>query len=181
MVKQTSLRKRAVALMVDGLVALSIVMSIIAILNTVIPESTVPTMAMQLMSEKQLGVFFFTTTAITFFLGIMVFFAPHLPGGGGSLGHRVAGIRLVSLSGENVSWFDSFRRFLATVFRAGLVFWGGPVLAVMRQSVTVSVLALIWGLIVLLPIPVRRSPFPVTLWQILGNYIFIDRHTSNDS
>lgn len=181
MVKPTSSRKRALALMVDGLVALSIVMTLVAILNSAIPETEVKPMSMQLMPPKMLSVFFYTTTAITFFLGFMVFFAPHLPGRGGSLGHRVAKIRLVTLKGENVSWFDSFCRFLTTVFRAGLVFFGGPVLATIGQSVTVSVLALIWALILLLPIPARRSPFPVTVWQILGNYIFIDRPASNDS
>jgi uncharacterized RDD family membrane protein YckC len=124
MVKPTSSRKRALALMVDGLVALSIVMTLVAILNAAIPETEVKPMGMQLMPPKMLSVFFYTTTAITFFLGFMVFFAPHLPGKG-SLGHRVAKIRLVTLKGENVTWFDSFCRFLTTVFRAGLVFFGG--------------------------------------------------------
>ncbi|MBN8538835.1 MAG: RDD family protein [Deltaproteobacteria bacterium] len=177
MVKPATYRKRATALMVDSLVALSIVMILMAILNSVIPDTEVAPMAMQLMPPKMLKMFFYTTTTITLFIGLMVFFAPHLPGRG-SLGHRVAKIQLVQLSGENVGWVDSLRRFFATVLRAGMVFWGGPVLAVVGQSIAVSTLALIWSLVVLLPIPVRRKPYPVTLWQIVGNYIFIDSSTS---
>ncbi len=173
MIKPVRYRKRALALMVDSLVALSLVMTIIGILNLALPETEVKPMAMQLMPAKMLQIFFYSISSITLFIGLMVFGAPHLPWGG-SLGHRIAGIRMVTVSGLKIGYVDSFRRFGVTVIRSGLVFYGGPVLALFEQSIAVSVFALIWSLILLLPIPIRREPFPITVWQLLGNYIFIE-------
>jgi uncharacterized RDD family membrane protein YckC len=173
MIKPAPYRKRALALMVDSLVALSFIMTVIGILNLYLPETEVKPMAMQSMQPKMLEIFFYSTSAITLFLGLMVFWAPHMPWGG-SLGHRIAKIRMVSASGMKIQYVDSFRRFAVTIVRSGLVFFGGPVLALYQESVATSVFALIWSLIILLPVPVRRTPYPITLWQIIGNYIFIE-------
>lgn len=172
--KAAPFSKRVLALVVDGLLLLTLTTASISLFNAIVPNTQVEPMAMQLMPPKMLAVFFYTMLLTTAVISIYVFFAPHTKWGG-TVGHNVAKIKMVTLKGNDVQWIDSVRRLWVTAFRAGLVFFSGPLLALANLGVIYSVLALLWGLILVLPIPVRRTTQTVTLWQLLGNYKFIER------
>lgn len=162
-------------MVIDSLILMTFTTTLISILNAIVPETQIQPMSMQLMPEKMLKVFFYTMFFTTGAILLYVLLAP-LSRWQGTLGHLVAKIQLVTLTGQKVSWLDNVRRVWVTAVRASMVFFAGPILAVLEFEVIYSVLALLWGLILILPIPIRRSPETLTLWQLLGNYKFVERN-----
>ncbi len=164
--------RRSYAFLIDFLLVISVLAVLIRVFNAILPGHDVREDAMQLYTQKDFYVFFATSFSSLLLLSLYMLYS-YRSERGQTIGHRVAGIRIRTLKGGPVGPAACARILVVTVVRSCLLLFPGPAIALMGGEVMGSIFALIWGLMLILPIPVRKTPEPISLWQLLGNYRFI--------
>ncbi len=165
------LRSRAFAFLIDALLFLSVMFVLIRIFNFFAPGSDVREDAMQLYTQKDFIVFTWTMiTGAVLMVSYMTW--SYTTRGGQTIGHKVARIRIQRRGGGKIGIGGVLRVIAVGILRFVLIVVPGPMIALAGGEVIASVFALIWGLVLIMPIPVQSKPRPVSLWEILGGYEF---------
>jgi len=163
--------KRSFAFVIDFLLFVSVLTLMIRVFNVFMPGNDVREDAMQLYTAKEFYVFFWTVICTMVLLSTYMF-SSYLSKRGQTIGHRVAKVQARALSGGPLRWTGVVRVAFVSLIRLGVIVTPGPLFAVWGGSVIGSVYLLIWGLVVALPIPVRKGNPPLMLWEALGGYRF---------
>jgi uncharacterized RDD family membrane protein YckC len=164
--------RRAFAFVIDFLLFISVMTVLIRLFNAFLPGNDVREDPMQLYTQKEFHVFFATFLSALVLLTIYML-TSYLSKRGQTIGHRVAGVRMRRLSGGPMRVRDLFWVVIVACVRVSVLVTPGPFFAAYGGKVMGSVFLLVWGAIVILPIPVRKDANPpLTLWEFLGRYRF---------
>ena len=165
--------KRFSAWVVDFLIFISVFTVLIRIFNLFVPGNDIREDAMQLYTEKDFNVLVVTmTTALTMlFLYQLWSYRSSL---GQTLGHRVSGVKLVRRGSLEPTLFWHVKLIVLSIIRFLLIVAPGPLMAFFGLRFGVSLFLLFFGFFLVLPIPIRKKPELITLWQYIGGYKFVE-------
>lgn len=162
--------RRMFALFIDALIFISVFSILIRVFNLFIPGSDVREDPMQFYTEKDFNVFVATSIAALFLLTSYMLTC-YRSKRGQTFGHLVAKIKIKSRDGKSFSFIGILRLLIISWIRLLIILAPGPFVAYYGGSITTSVFLLIWGTIIILPIPISKIS-RITLWEKLGGYKF---------
>jgi uncharacterized RDD family membrane protein YckC len=162
--------RRLFAFLIDALIFVTIFSILIRVFNLFMPGNDVRESAMQFYTEKDFNVFAITSASALSLLAIYMFYC-YQSKRGQTIGHRVARIRIRKIDGSQVGFLGVLRITLVAWIRLLVLLVPGPFFAFYGGNLIGSVFFLIWGCLLILPIPISKSS-RITLWQKLGGYKF---------
>lgn len=170
--------KRIAAFVIDTSLFISVFTTLLMIFNKTVPETNVRLSPMQLFTQKDFTVFTSTVSAALLSL-IIYLLCCYFTSTGQTVGQRLVKIKIIPLRGHLLGALWRLRVLSQAIIRFLLIFTPGPFAAAIGGSLGLSIFLLIWGGLIILPIPIKREPQILTLWQIIGNYQFVSADKKN--
>lgn len=162
--------KRTFGFLIDTLLFITVFTILTRIFNLFVPGSDVRESAMQFYTEKDFNVFAATSISAMILLATYMFFS-YRSLRGQTIGHRLSGVRISSRHKKSLDLLSVFRIMGTTWLRVIILIVPGPFVAYFGGALIYSLFFLIWGALIILPIPVSKTS-KVTLWEKLGGYHF---------
>lgn len=163
--------KRSCAFVIDFVIFVTIFSVLQSLVNAVYPGNYVPPKGMQLFTAREFQIFFVTLASALVLLGLYLKMS-YAVFSGQTFGHKIFGIQIVDLKGNRLSSGRQNLVLLLAALRFIIFFIPGPVVALKGGSLAFSVFVLLWGTLLILPIPYKSRQERVTIWQHLGGYRF---------
>ncbi len=163
--------KRMFALLIDTLIFITVFTLLIRIFNVFMPGNDVREDAMQFYTQKDFRVFISTSASVLILLGLYMLLS-YKSARGQTVGHRLARIRIVNPQSLPIGGLAFLRVLLVAWLRILVLLIPGPFVAFHGGKIIFSVFALIWGCLLILPIPLSKKS-KITLWEKSGGYKFI--------
>lgn len=170
--------QRAFAWIIDFIILVTVLLGTSRLVWFLMPETYIeqPFQAMQLYTKRESETFFYTFIIFTIFVAAYQILLPLSPWEG-TPGHRLAKIRLVRPDGKRLDVMSSIRRFFATLIKCFIIFFTGPIIALLGGNEALSMLFLVAPIafVFISYLFAIDSPEGAWLWEVVGNYRFVRR------
>jgi len=168
--------KRIGAWAIDLVFFISVVTVLQTLINLFYPNNYIPAKGMQLFTPRQMNVFFISMGS-ALVLMLLYLRISYFTNSGQTLGHKVFGLKLMSLDREELTKKQKNKLIFVAVLRFLILFVPGPMVAFFGGGLASSVFVLMWGVLLVLPIPYKGRTAKATIWQHIAGYRFVDKKT----